>query len=395
MALVGFAAQQCVPRPWSTSWRLSGWDDLGTYTQFGALYLTVDETGAVVGGCTQATIVADGSPFAINGGAVPGFVAVAGVANAVTVTRIGDTIHATANGSTLARALGLVGVSGAGSVTLGAVTSASGGTVVAPRVGTSSVALAAVSAAASGIVGSAPRVGTASAVLGAVGAAGTGTVASASNPMAPITTFLKDVASPADTGASTTGNASIGYTTTSASGGTINLYQIQSDAQSASAFAVGTNRFVVRRTQAAASLSGVGKSSCLIHKFKTSVDATEYAVGLSTGGDLTMLIGFAAGVVAANAVADSGQTGVVVRGADWASRPVFANAAAIPLQYSMSLQAAAGAISLGWWSGTAWLEIMKYRPVGGVGSGFVPGIYVQAVYVDDNSVVQSLMMGLS
>jgi hypothetical protein len=179
MALVGFTAQQCVRRQWSTSWRVSGWDDLGDYQQSGALSITIDETDAQAGGSTQATIIADGSAFTVNGSALPGWVSTVGTRNLVCLVLVGDTIHATANGETLARAMGLAGITGAGSVVLGAVGSSAAGTVLSGRVGTSSVTLGAVTSSASGVIGAAPASGTSSVTLGAVVSTAAGTVASA------------------------------------------------------------------------------------------------------------------------------------------------------------------------------------------------------------------------
>jgi hypothetical protein len=182
MALVGFTAQQCVRRPWSTSWRVSGWDDLGDYQQSGALSITTDETDAQPGGSTQATIIADGSALTINGAALPGWVSTVGTRNLVCLVLVGNTLHASANGETLARAMGLAGITGAGSVVLGEIASTAAGTVLSGRVGVASVTLGAVASTAVGSVGSAPVIGSASVTLGPVTSVATGTAA---NPAVP------------------------------------------------------------------------------------------------------------------------------------------------------------------------------------------------------------------
>jgi len=78
---------------WSTVWDTSAAKDFGSYSIAGPLAITSSDTGTVVGGYSQATIVADGANVpTFDGSSIPGWINTSGARNAVTLMRLGDTV---------------------------------------------------------------------------------------------------------------------------------------------------------------------------------------------------------------------------------------------------------------------------------------------------------------
>lgn len=78
---------------WSTVWDTASAKDFGSYTIAGALAITSSDTGSVVGGYSQATLVADGANVpTFDGSSISGWINTAGARNAVTLMRLGDSV---------------------------------------------------------------------------------------------------------------------------------------------------------------------------------------------------------------------------------------------------------------------------------------------------------------
>lgn len=79
---------------WSTVWDTAAARDYGSYTITAPLAITSSDASSVLGGYSQATLVADGVNVpTFDGATVPGWVNTAGSRNAVTLMRLGDSVY--------------------------------------------------------------------------------------------------------------------------------------------------------------------------------------------------------------------------------------------------------------------------------------------------------------
>lgn len=77
---------------WATTWKTDSNVDLGTFTITGALALASDDTGSVIGGSTQATLIANGTNApTFDGQSSADWNNMSGTRNAVSLYRVGDT----------------------------------------------------------------------------------------------------------------------------------------------------------------------------------------------------------------------------------------------------------------------------------------------------------------
>lgn len=82
-----------VPTPWSTVWDTTGNKDLGSYAVSGPLALISSDLGSVVGGRTQAVLVANGANVpTVDGVALSPYSNTNGALNLVTLSRFGNRV---------------------------------------------------------------------------------------------------------------------------------------------------------------------------------------------------------------------------------------------------------------------------------------------------------------
>lgn len=82
-----------VTAPWSTTWDATGNKDLGTHTITGPLALTSTATGAIVGGSTQATLIADATNVpTFDGNPATNWNATSGMEHIVLLSNVGGVL---------------------------------------------------------------------------------------------------------------------------------------------------------------------------------------------------------------------------------------------------------------------------------------------------------------
>jgi len=81
------------PGTWATMWKTDGNTDLGAYSVSGVLALTSSDVGSVIGGSTQAVLVANGVNVpTIDGVALSPYTNTSGALNLLVLTRVGNRV---------------------------------------------------------------------------------------------------------------------------------------------------------------------------------------------------------------------------------------------------------------------------------------------------------------